>query len=1284
MESPNQALLNEPQTVLNDETKLNEQESIINDDQPLIINDDQPVIQADELDSFLTKYRAYDYKTAKKLNLTSLKSLQDDYDKGVTDSDLSRQDLISMFKELESSVEVPDNEENFIQSNFISRTLFAGVRDAALNANEFIPTLPFSISEKTGIGKGGIMRTEKDVADNINKSLPANAAQPNGIVESLAKNFAQFNAAFVPTYIATSKIVKNPVYAAGISAGLSSFLAFKGEDGNIIDLAKNTEFYKLLPDFLQDKENETEFEARLRNLVVDTVTGAAAGKAAKEVVGRVKMFKNWLQTNEAVIFFEKQKNERLGKYQTVPPVDRQQPMTFADMEKFAQNSSVTKDTLLNQKLSDNNIPKTKSEIIGDVVKGSQIRQEAIDTFSTAIPGYRAMLKNGVIGTADNIIEEIIGLKNLDEAVKNRTHTPESMAYLSQQPGTTVVNNLSKNLQQFKNTNKTKLANLLLDVAEMKDLKAMETFTDNISKTSPELFSKVMLDHANYSTLSGMSTFSSAAIANSVIDPFVYSPLQTTVAAGLSTVKSVVSKAVRAKRLNNLSDQEVETLSTKLKDKSFLENYIGRELSKEEGDAFSVGKLKLKEISGAELKLPATVKDDFIAEIANKKIHTGIVGYFTENPTKDTYLKEALIGFKADGEAVADILIHTSKSLAKYSGHKYTANDLVNPGVATKSLAKDAVASVIRPFLSDESIKHVDNLNNIAEQSNKFRIDQGVFTEGVTSDTLEILKHKVSLDPSFVNSLSYKLGQATTWLRNNTVDPQGVLTSLDNIGQGAAQHSTIKRMAYAQAIKTGGDSISIEKDIIAKSLNDSTGNFMTAADPFVREVHKEAIQRGKVRTFTETPQDGILKTLLHDLPNKVDDATSKFGVPLGSVAMLFKKTPINMLTWSFNKLPTAPLTEEFREGLKAGGRKADEVMANWVIGSSVVSSVFALGLDGKIIGSGGGKQERDYRTSLHQPTSNAIKIGDKFYSLKKLQPFSSLLTIPVSLQEIWRMHPEHSDDPELEDYAKQLMGIATLGLGNVISDTANMRGAGELLKAISTGNTEGVGSLLENFAASMAVPAFVNQFTSKIQEHEQIADSLFEKIQTRLGFGTYDKTTFFGEPISKAKQIVPGFVPFEYYPLYDKEKNSPVRKILEGSFAVGYPLVSPKNIHGQSLTKYTPRQYQKMIDILNDGKYMPSNLEYYSALMLDKNGEFSDTFLDLVISEQIDENTEDLQPTKAVLRNFLKTTTQKRVAKAKFLLSIEDPEVKEQKQKEAEEHFKQQLKANENLGKIVSM
>ena len=183
-------------------------------------------------------------------------------------------------------------------------------------------------------------------------------------------------------------------------------------------------------------------------------------------------------------------------------------------------------------------------------------------------------------------------------------------------------------------------------------------------------------------------------------------------------------------------------------------------------------------------------------------------------------------------------------------------------------------------------------------------------------------------------------------------------------------------------------------------------------------------------------------------------------------------------------------------------------------------------------------------------------------------------------------------------------------------------------------------------------------------------------------GTVDKTTFFGEPMDKPKQIVPGFLPFEYYPLYEKENNSPVRKILSGSVAAGYPLISPRNIHGQSLYIYTPQQYQKLIDILNNGKYMVSNTEYYSSLMLDKNGEYNETFLSLLADSHESNNSPEALETRRSVQKMLKAVNENRVSQAKFILENTDDDVKSKVMDATEKRFAKSISIDRNLQNIV--
>lgn len=1261
---------------------------------------DEPIVprEKDKLDGYIEKYREYDSNTVDKLNLHHIKDLQEKHDNGQIDLDLSRDDIANAFKELEDTTEIPSDEVNQKQAGVMSRTIYAGMRDAALSVNELLPEIPYL--KDIGIGGGVIGKTKEQVSEKIDKKLGPDAAHPEGLLEDIAKTITQFNAAFIPTYKLVSKGIKNPVYAGVVSGTISGFLAFKGSDGSMVDLGK--EFpgvYKHLPDFIKGKLGESELKARLRNTFISDVFGAAQGKVINAVTKRFNLVKNKKQTDEAVIHFQKRKDAREEYYdkalknseeRSAPPIDRQNPMTDAEMLKLSEQSNLTKEQLLQNKIPEHgNISKTKYGFIGDKVKGVNIRHEAFNEFSSAIPEYRALLKNGVDGTADNILDEVSKLKELDEAVKNLADFPETMSYASRTRSTGIINTMVDKWQKFETRDKDMIANLMLDIAELKDPEALKSFTDGFVKTSPELFRQVFKDHAMYSMLSGTSTHSIAGISNSVIDPFIWSPLQKTVASGLSTVRDVISTYNISNKIKSLSKEDVSSLSTKIKNRDFLESYIGRGLTKEEAKAFSVGKLKLEEVAESHLKLPANVKSDFVHEIANQKINQGVIGYFTETPGKDTYLKEALIGLKSEASSIFDILSHTAKTMAQPSEYNYSPKGLIkNPGEMLKAGVKDVVAKATRLFLDDETLKHVDNMEGIAAKASTMRIDRGVQTEGASSGTLGILKHKLLLDPKFGDSLVYKLAQGTSWMRRNTIDPHAILSTLDDIGSGAAQHSIIKQEAYAKSMREGlkgGDSAARQSEIIAESLRRADGDFMFAADDFIRSIQEKAIKKGQERTFTTPLEEGLTKTLLYDAQNQLDNMFSAYNpIPLGSIMMMFKKTPINMMTWAYNKMPVYSLSNKFRDTLKYGtGREKDELMANWVLGSAVMVGTHALGLDKKIIGSAFDKKQADFHTSLHEPIGNAIKIGDTAFSLQKLQPYSTLLTLPATLSQLWRMHPEHTDDAEVNDLSSQVIKVGVLAIGNFVSDMNNMRGIGELLKAVSTGKTEGVQNILEGFAANMLVPNFIQQFAKHAHEHVQVTDSLIDKIKIRLGMGTVDKTTFFGEPLSKPKEIVPGFLPFEYYPLYEEDNNSTVKKILAGSVAAAYPLISPRNIHdSKSMYKYTPQQYQKMIDILNDGKYMPSNIEHYSALMLDKNGEYNSNFLQLLVNDQEGVKSDENTFNRVYLQNLLQSVNRDRISQAKYILQNTDAELRSNLADATEKRFVKNISPDRNLQNIV--
>jgi hypothetical protein len=154
---------------------------------------------------------------------------------------------------------------------------------------------------------------------------------------------------------------------------------------------------------------------------------------------------------------------------------------------------------------------------------------------------------------------------------------------------------------------------------------------------------------------------------------------------------------------------------------------------------------------------------------------------------------------------------------------------------------------------------------------------------------------------------------------------------------------------------------------------------------------------------------------------------------------FVKTPANIINRAWDHTPFAMFTDDYKAAIKAGGEKADMARARVAMGSASMAGVALAAHNGLI--TGGGPSDPKLRANLErqgwQPYS--IKFGDTYVSIKRLEPFSTIIGLAADLTEIATQGDE----------TKTAEAAAALGMAfskNVTSKTW-MTGLSKLLEAI---------------------------------------------------------------------------------------------------------------------------------------------------------------------------------------------------------------------------------------------
>lgn len=352
-------------------------------------------------------------------------------------------------------------------------------------------------------------------------------------------------------------------------------------------------------------------------------------------------------------------------------------------------------------------------------------------------------------------------------------------------------------------------------------------------------------------------------------------------------------------------------------------------------------------------------------------------------------------------------------------------------------------------------------------------------------------------------------------------PTRALTASDELFKGIARRMELTGLAHRQAAKEGltGEAAAQR---IAGLIENPPDDMMAKAMDYARYV-----------TFQRPlgPAGANVSGFLQNMP------AFKLFAP-------FVRTPANLLKFAVERSPAAPLLREWRKDFAAGGARRDLAIAKAMVGTGVGMSVYQLAREGYITGSGPADQgaRQILWADGWQPYS--IRVGDKYISYQRLDPFSTTLGVAATLADLG----EYMTD-------KQKDRVATLLVASVLQNLSSktwLSGISSISEATTDPDRYADG-LVERLAGSVAVPALFAQVARTVDPVQREVDGVADAVKARIPYLSKTlpaKRDIWGKPVVSEGGIGPDIIS----PLWvSTRKNDPVNKaLLEAGVHVGTP------------------------------------------------------------------------------------------------------------------------------------
>lgn len=300
----------------------------------------------------------------------------------------------------------------------------------------------------------------------------------------------------------------------------------------------------------------------------------------------------------------------------------------------------------------------------------------------------------------------------------------------------------------------------------------------------------------------------------------------------------------------------------------------------------------------------------------------------------------------------------------------------------------------------------------------------------------------------------------------------------------------------------------------------------------------AVDQALYQTFTNSP--GKLAQSLQSL---------KAQYPALTVILPFVRTPANILKFTFERTPLAPLMAGVRADLAAGGARQELALARLSTGTALMMVAADMAMSGVV--SGSGPKDTRERQALERTgwQRNSIKVGDRWYAYNRLDPAGSLLGLAAEMVEILN----NAEDEDTEESVGEAAVAAVASISATVMSKTYLSGLADLFEAISDPKryTE---SFVQRLVGS-TVPAIVGEAARTADPYAREVFDMLDAIKRRTP-GLSDelplRRDLWGRPVSYQSGL--GWAYDVFSPIYTKPaKAEPIdEEMLRLGKAVSMP------------------------------------------------------------------------------------------------------------------------------------
>jgi hypothetical protein len=225
-----------------------------------------------------------------------------------------------------------------------------------------------------------------------------------------------------------------------------------------------------------------------------------------------------------------------------------------------------------------------------------------------------------------------------------------------------------------------------------------------------------------------------------------------------------------------------------------------------------------------------------------------------------------------------------------------------------------------------------------------------------------------------------------------------------------------------------------------------------------------------------------------------------------------------------------MMESWRKDFAAGGARRDLAVAKVMVGSGIGAVIAELAAQGIITGS----EPRDKNRKNVQLSGGwqpySVKIGDTYYSYKRLDPFAMTFGTAADIATL--------GDGMSESQREKGAGLVVASIVSNLASKTWLTGISDALESLQDPERS-AGRFIERLVGSATVPTGVSQLARMIDPTARETDGIAEYVQSRipgLSDNLLPKRDVWGQPIVNEGGVGPDIVS----PIWTKkDRNDPI-------------------------------------------------------------------------------------------------------------------------------------------------